>query len=87
MTKGDGTATFNNVIGGNMQIVAFAQGAQNDYQAMTLTVNQPTSVQIKIDRYVVFGSFLMPVSSLITIIIIIVDSLFVTVEIYRRKKS
>ena len=65
MTKGDGTATFNNVIGGDMQIVAFAPGAQNNYQAITLTVNQPTSVQIKIDRYVALGSLLIPVSSLI----------------------
>ena len=49
MTKSDGTATFNNVVGGDMQIVAFAPGAQNNYQAITLTVNQPTSVQIKIE--------------------------------------
>lgn len=88
MTQGDGTATFNNVIGGDMQIVAFAQGAQNSYQAVTLTVDKPTSVRIQLDRYIVLGGFLIPVSSLITIIIILVAIvLFATVEIYRRKKS
>ena len=56
MTQGDGTATFNNVIGGDMQIVAFAQGAQNSYQAVTLTVDKPTSVRIQIDRYIVLGA-------------------------------
>ena len=87
MTQGDGTATFNNVVGGDMQIVAFAQGAQNSYQAVTLTVDKPTSVQIKMDRYVVLGSLLIPVSSLITLIIILVAIvLFATVEIYRRRK-
>ena len=70
-----------------MQIVAFAQGAQNSYQAVTLTVDNPTSVQIKMDRYIALGSLLIPVSSLITLIIILVAIvLFVTVEIYRRKK-
>jgi hypothetical protein len=88
MTQGDGTATFNNVIGGDMQIVAFAQGAQNSYQAVTLTVDNPTSVQIKMDRYIALGSLMIPVSSLITLIIILVAIvLFATVEIYRRKKS
>jgi hypothetical protein len=87
MTQGDGTATFNNVVGGDMQIVAFAQGAQNSYQAVTLTVDKPTSVQIQIDRYIVLGSLLIPVSSLIAIIIILVAIvLFATVEIYRRRK-
>ena len=87
MTQGDGTATFNNVIGGDMQIVAFAQGAQNSYQAVALTVDNPTSVQIKMEGYIVLGSFLMPVSSFITLIIILVAIvLFATVEIYRRKK-
>ena len=87
MTQGDGTATFNNVIGGDMQIVAFAQGAQNSYQAVTLTVDKPTSVQIQIDRYIVLGSLLIPVSSLITIIIILVAIvLLAIVEIYRRRK-
>jgi Ca2+/Na+ antiporter len=88
MTKGDGTATFSNVVGGNMQIVAFAQGAQNSYQAITLTVDNPTSVQIRLDRYIALGSLLIPVSSLITIIIIIIAVvLFAIVEIYRRRKA
>ena len=94
MTQGDGTATFNNVIGGDMQIVAFAQGAQNSYQAVTLTVDKPTSggggggVQIQMDGYIVLGALLIPVSSFITIIIILVAIvLLATVEVYRRKKS
>jgi Carboxypeptidase regulatory-like domain len=88
MTQGDGTASFNNVVGGDMQIVAFAQGAQNNYQAVTLTVDKPTSVQIRMDRYVLLGSLLIPVSLLITLIIIIIAIvLFATMEIYRRRKA
>jgi hypothetical protein len=87
ITQGDGTVTFSNVIGGGMQIVAFAPGAQNGYQAVTLTVNQPTSVQIKIDRYIALGSLLIQASSLITIAVILAAViLFAAVEIYRRKR-
>jgi hypothetical protein len=87
LTKDDGIVTFNNVIGGDMQITAYASGAQNDYQAITLAVVQPTSVQIKIDRYVALGSYLIQASSLITIAVILAAIvLFAIVEIYRRRK-
>jgi hypothetical protein len=67
--------------------VAFAQGAQNSYQAVTLTIDNPTSVQIKMDRFIVLGSLLIPVSSLVTLIIILVAIiLLATVEVYRRRK-
>ncbi|TFH23292.1 hypothetical protein E4G67_03280, partial [Candidatus Bathyarchaeota archaeon] len=87
VTQSDGKATFNNIIGGNIQIIAQASGTKDAYQAMTLTVDQPTSVQIKIDRYIALGSMLIPASALITIIIILVALiLFALVEIYRRRR-
>jgi hypothetical protein len=87
-TQSDGTATFNNIIGGNMQIIAQASGAQDAYQATTLTVNEPTSLQIKIDKYVAFGSLLIQASALFTILMIIVAViLFTLVEVYRRRRA
>ena len=88
VTKGNGKTTFNGVVGGNVQIVAFPQGAQNNYQAVTLTISKPTSVQIKINNYVALGSLMIPVSLLMTIIIILIAVvLLVTAEIYRRRKA
>jgi Carboxypeptidase regulatory-like domain len=87
VTQSDGKATFNNIVGGNIQIIAQASGTKDAYQAMTLTINQPTSVQIKIDRYIALGSMLMPASALITMIIIFVAIiLFAMLEIYRRRR-
>jgi hypothetical protein len=87
-TKSDGTATFSNIIGGNMQIIAQVPGAPDVYQAMTVTVNQPTSVQIKIDKYVALGSILIPASALIAILIILVALIsFALVEVYRRRRA
>jgi hypothetical protein len=87
-TKSDGTATFSNIIGGNMQIIAQVPGAPDVYQAMTVTVNQPTSVQIKIYKYVALGSILIPASALIAILIILVALIsFALVEVYRRRRA
>jgi hypothetical protein len=86
VTQSDGTAKFNNIIGGNMQIIAQASGTKDAYQSMTLTVNQPISVQIKIDKYVALGPLLIQASSLITIIIILLAILlFGLVEVYRKR--
>jgi hypothetical protein len=87
MTQNDGIAAFSGIIGGNMQIIALVPGTQNGYQAVVLTVDQPTSVQIKIDKYVALGPFLIQVSSLFTTAIILVAILlFALVEIYRRRR-
>ena len=87
ITKNNGTATFGNVIGGNMQITAFPSGAPNDYQAITVMVNQPTAVQIKLDKYIALGPLLIQTSTLIAIIIILVAILiFAIVELYRRRR-
>jgi hypothetical protein len=87
ITPGDGTTTFNNVVGGNLQIVAFARGAESNYQAVALTVDRPTFVQVKMDGYIVLGPFLIQTSALLTLIIVLVAViLLVTVEIYWRRR-
>ena len=87
LTQSGGTATFNSIIGGSLQIIAQAPGTQGAYQAMTLTVNQPTSVQIKLDKYVALGPLLIQASSLFSMLIILVAViLFALVEVYRRRR-
>ena len=86
-TQNNGIATFDNIIGGNMQIIAQAQGIRDASQAITVNVNEPTTVQIKIEKYVSLGGMLVQASTLITIIIIIVAVLlFVAVEVYLKRR-
>jgi hypothetical protein len=88
ITQGDGKTTFNNIIGGKLQIVVYPSGAQGSYQAVTLTVNEPTTVQIKIDKYVAVGSMLIQTTSLFAIIVLSVAIvLFVLLELYVRRKA
>ncbi len=87
MTPGNGKATFSNVVGGNLQIIAFAKGAQSSYQSISLTANQPTSVQIKMGGYVALGGLLIPTTALITLIFIIVAIvLVIVVEMFLRQR-
>jgi len=87
ITNGAGKTTFTNVIGGNIQIVAFAEGAESTYQALSLTVEQPTFVQIKMTGYVTFGSLLVPTTALMTLILIIVAIvLLVIIEMFLRRR-
>ena len=88
ITQGNGKAIFTNVIGGDMQIVTFAKEAPNDYQSIALTVNQPTNVQIKLDKYIAIGPLLVGVSTFVAIVIIILAIILMAfVEIYRRKRN
>jgi len=86
-TQSDGTATFGNVIGGNMQIIAYLNGSENSYEAVNLQVEAPTAITIKMGKYVFLGAFLIETSLLVTLIIILVAAfLFLSMEIYKRKR-
>ncbi len=87
VTLSNGIATFDNIIGGDMQIITQAQGVQIASQVITIHVNEPLTVQIKMDKYVSFGGILLRVSTLTTIIIILFAVLlFALVEVYRRRR-
>lgn len=86
-TKSNGIATFTNIIGGNMQIIAQISGSQDASQAITVTVNESMTVQIKMEKYISVGGALVQASTLTTIIIVIVIAfLFLGIDLYCRRK-
>jgi hypothetical protein len=87
-TQTDGTTTFSNVIGGNMQIIAYPAGMENSYEAVNLQIEEPTTVTIKMNKYILIGPFLIEASVLVTFItILLAIILFVSIEVYRRKRA
>jgi hypothetical protein len=88
-TKSDGTITFDNIVGGSMQVIVQAKENPDAYQALTANVDQSTTITVKMDKYIAFGSTLIPATFLLTIIIIIfaVVSLLLVEVIRRRVKS
>jgi hypothetical protein len=87
VTQTDGKATFANVIGGNMQIIAYLSGRDDSFEAVNLQVEAPTAIEIKMSKYVLVGPFLIETSLLATLIITFVAViLLLFIEILRKKR-
>jgi hypothetical protein len=87
-TQANGAVTFDNVIGGDMQVITYPQGVENSYEAVSLRVEEPTTIDVRLAKYVLIGPFLVETSALATIIVILLALLlFVSIEIYRRKRA
>jgi hypothetical protein len=87
-TQKNGIATFSNVIGGNIQIIAYPEGMETSYEALDLQVEEPTTIQIQMSKYILLGPFLIESSVLATLIIILAAViLFVSIEVYMRKRA
>jgi len=86
-TQSNGIATFENIIGGDIQIIAQPSGISEASQALTVNINEPATVQVKIDKYLSLGGLLIQTSTLITISIVLSVLLgFTAVEIYRHRR-
>ncbi len=86
VTRADGTATFDNVIGGNMEITAYPPGNENSYIATSISIDAPTTVPIKMSEYVAVGSFLIGTSVLATLLLVLgAVILFLLIEVYRKR--
>jgi hypothetical protein len=87
-TQIDGTSTFSNVIGGDLQIITYPPGMESAYEAMNLYLEEPTVIRIKMAKFVLLGTFLIETSVLATFIIMLAAILlFVSIEIYRKKRA
>ncbi|XES76798.1 MAG: hypothetical protein ACBZ72_11570 [Candidatus Bathyarchaeia archaeon] len=84
-TQNDGLATFNSILGGNLEITASPAGNPTSFVASNVEVNSPTTVTLTMGKYVVFGGALVDASLLTTVLLIIAAILVVGVlEVLRR---
>jgi hypothetical protein len=87
-TQSDGTVTFDNVIGGNLQIALYLPGQTQPYEQNSFFVDDSTTIQINIEKYVILAGFLIETSQLaIAIIIVVTLILVLSIEVYRRKRA
>jgi hypothetical protein len=87
-TQTNGTTTFSNVIGGSMQVIAYPEGKENSFEAVNLQIEEPTTIKIKMAKYILIGPFLIEASVLATFVIFLLAIiLFVAVEVYRRRRA
>lgn len=86
-TQGDGTATFNNVIGGTLEIALYLGNSAQPIVTQGITVQNSTTIQVRIDKYIVLGGFLVETSEFATVIAILLAIVFVlALEVYRFRR-
>ena len=89
-TQGDGTATFNNIIGGDVpfQIAVYVGDQTQPTVALEQSVENSTTVNVRLDKYVTLGGFLVETSQFaIAILIILTVILLGVLEVYRFRRT
>jgi len=87
-TASNGKATFSNIVGGDLQVVAELQDTLDAFQAVTVTVNEPGDIEVRLEKYVFLSGALMLASTALTLIVILISAvLFIIIEVIRHKKA
>lgn len=86
-TESDGTATFNNVIGRNLNVTVHLNGQMQPCVTATYSVEETKTIEIRIGKYVLLAGFLVETSQFTTAIIIAATVILVlSLEVYRRRR-
>lgn len=85
-TDGGGTATFNNVVGGQLDIIV-SNGGSLPVAAQSADVENSMTVQISVGQYTVLAGMLVQTSYLAAVIVVIlIVVLLLGLELYRRRR-
>jgi hypothetical protein len=86
-TGSDGTVTFDNVVGGLLDIVVTTKGGSTSVATQSVDVESLTSTNvIRVGKYVMFAGMLVETSELAAIVLVIlVVVLLLFLELYRRR--
>lgn len=86
-TDSSGIATFDNAIGGEIQINVAMPGHSEPLIAQVANVQDSAVLTIKVDRYVVLAGFLIETGYFATAVIVAITALIIIfLEVYRRKR-
>jgi hypothetical protein len=86
MAGGDGLATFGNTFGGDLNVTIRLAGQSEPSVVSSVSVDNSTPIEIKIDRYVLLAGMIVEASQLLAVVIVlIVAVLFLSVEVFRRR--
>jgi hypothetical protein len=83
----DGRVLFGNIAGGELQVIVRLSGQSEPCVVTTAFIDNSTTIEIKVDKYVMLAGLLVETSQLITVIIIVlIVILILSVEILRRRR-
>jgi hypothetical protein len=87
-TQANGLATFNRITGGNLQVSVYLFNQTQPDMAEAFYIENSTTIEIKLNEYVILAGFLVKTAYMATAIIIVATVLLaLVIEVYRRKRS
>ncbi len=87
-TAADGKVTFNNLVGGSLQVSVYSSDPSTPLVGQGIDLQNNATLKITISKYVVVAGTLMDAGQLTTIaIIVIVVVVLLIAEIYRRQRT
>jgi hypothetical protein len=87
-TQGDGTAAFNNMVGGDFQIAVYMGDQTDPIAAMEQPVESSMTLQVKLDKFVSLGGLLVDTGQFAIVLLVVLTVILVVVlEVYRMRRA
>jgi hypothetical protein len=84
----DGIASFKGIVGGNLTLTVSMNGQSDPLAVTTANVYTSTTIEIRLDKYVVLAGMLVDLGQFVTVLAIVLIVIFIVcLEVYRRKRS
>ncbi|HXX88074.1 MAG TPA: carboxypeptidase-like regulatory domain-containing protein [Candidatus Acidoferrum sp.] len=84
----NGIATFDGIVGGNLTFTVSPKGQSNQLAVATAYVSNSTTVEIRLDKYIVIAGTLVDLGQFATVLLIVlVVIFFICLELYLRRRS
>lgn len=87
LSGADGLVPFSSIVGGKLELAVRFVGQSEPFVATTTFVDKTTTVEIRIDQYVMLAGMLVETGQLVTVIMVVLAVVFVLcLEVYRRRR-
>lgn len=84
----DGIASFKGIVGGNLTLTVSMKGQSNPLAVTTANVYNSTTIEIRLDKYIILAGMLVDLGQFATVLAIVLIVIFIVcLEVYRRKRS
>jgi hypothetical protein len=84
----DGIASFKGIVGGNLTLTVSPKGQSSPLSVTTANVYTSTTIEIRLDKYIVLAGMLVDLGQFVTVLTIVLIAIFIVcLEVYRRKRS
>jgi hypothetical protein len=87
-TGPDGTATFDNLVGGSFEVTVYLSGQSEPVAATSFLVENTSTTEVQLGNYLVLAGFLVQMAHVaVVVVVVLIVALILVLEIFRRRRS